>query len=132
MEQCILSLHSFVSAECLPCTHQQNDFVSDICSMSCPKLCTFADRRVAVHHSLNMPVLHFCDVCSAADCSRLDDCFYVASPDGQAGNVFFVDCDMCVAPSVVKDRNLHMQSCVSSRLSIQRGQALALTKNSFP
>ena len=90
--------------------------------MSCPKLCTFADRRVAVHHSLNMLALHSCDVCSAADCSRLDDCLYEASPDGQAGNVFFVDCDMCVAPSVVKHRNLHMQSCVAPvfRYSVDR------------
>ena len=81
--------------------------------MSCPKPCTFADRRVAVHHTLTMPVLHSCDVCSAADCSQLDDCLYVASPGGQAGNVFWVDCDMCVAPSVVQRRTLHMQSCVA-------------------
>ena len=51
-----------VSAECLRCTHLQHDLVSDTCSISCPKLYTLADRRVAVHRNLRMPETPSCDM----------------------------------------------------------------------
>ena len=48
----------------------------------------YTGTRITRTVGLLMTNMPSCDVSNADDCSRLDDCVYVASPDSHAGNVF--------------------------------------------